>query len=764
VRWKTRLLALTASVAATVAAVEINVVTNLLPRSWDLYLAAGSAGTGMLIVVALTITQSVLSLNGEKQGKTPQVSKRRKRSARRSMLEKLRKIYVNDMLDPAIYRGVPMPIGLEQREGLVSDPWAGGAGAKMAPLPGGTRLADLLRAGTPAVLLLGEPGSGKTIMLLELLRDLLAEAEADRDQPLPVLFRLASWRDDTPLADWLVSQLREAPYRVSGDLARAWIADDYILPLLDGLDEVPLGHRLACANAIDAFRASRGTLPLVLVSRTCDYSALKISLHMQVALVTKSLTRPQVEDHLERVDPSATGLRAELAADPVLWEFLRTPFDFDIALRACEDARFNQHDPSRNAGGGAREGMISAYAEMAFSGRIHRDARAGGSVTLMLAYMARALAAGFETTFRPREINPAWLPFAHRSVVWLLTAFPFAGLIAGFSYVPAIHGLFLLENFGPLLVLASVTSFLLDLLFVARIDLAAESIRYFLDRTVISAQLALFPLVAPVILTLIGARPAGSSPWWYIEGTLMTATVLYLGPGWRVVAWCCTRVMLAWSGVFPLLPRSELDCATSATLLVNTGAGYSFRHRLLLEYFAGLEVADLPESYRTGGFPAVDIRPREVLAKANALTRQGELDKALSALQYVSTCLPPAEFTSTAFELAVSCKASTSVGRFIAAHRLVVESGHPDLSRRAALRAADNLIDKIVSSLEPERAWLDAAEEFCRLATEPGDQEMATDAPERLRDHRLEQARIHFRNRESEARARAIGQIPWGVW
>ena len=213
----------------------------------------------------------------------------------------------------------------------------------------------------------------------------------------------------------------------------------------------------------------------------------------------------------------------------------------------------------------------------------------------MLAYMARALAAGFETTFRSRGIDPAWLPPAHRRVVRLLAAFPLAGLVAGFLYVPALHGLFMLETFGPLLVLLSVIFVLLDFVVVVKMDLAAESLSYFFDRTVVSAQLAFIPISMAMIYTLAGSRPRGSSPWWYIEGILMIAAVFYLGPGWRVVAWCCTRVMLAWAGVFPLLPRSELDCATSATLLVNTGAGYSFRHRLLLEYFAGLEVADLPE-------------------------------------------------------------------------------------------------------------------------------------------------------------------------
>ncbi len=45
------------------------------------------------------------------------------------------------------------------------------------------------------LLILGEPGSGKTTTMLELARDLLSRAKQDVHQPTPVLLNLSSWQD-----------------------------------------------------------------------------------------------------------------------------------------------------------------------------------------------------------------------------------------------------------------------------------------------------------------------------------------------------------------------------------------------------------------------------------------------------------------------------------------------------------------------------------------------------------------------------------------
>src|SRR5260370_24349751 len=87
------------------------------------------------------------------------------------------------------------------------------------------------------VLILGEPGSGKTTLLLKVLRELLPRAYQDEFHPMPVLFLLSSWSTRQPaLEDWLVHGLH-TKYDIPRHMASRWVANNAILPLLDGLDE-----------------------------------------------------------------------------------------------------------------------------------------------------------------------------------------------------------------------------------------------------------------------------------------------------------------------------------------------------------------------------------------------------------------------------------------------------------------------------------------------------------------------------------------------
>jgi len=62
-------------------------------------------------------------------------------------------------------------------------------------LPPDTKIVDVFDEMGQNLLVLGEPGSGKTTMLLELARDTIARAEKDSDEPIPVVFNLSSWTD-----------------------------------------------------------------------------------------------------------------------------------------------------------------------------------------------------------------------------------------------------------------------------------------------------------------------------------------------------------------------------------------------------------------------------------------------------------------------------------------------------------------------------------------------------------------------------------------
>src|SRR5439155_874207 len=108
---------------------------------------------------------------------------------------------------------------------------------------------DLFKNAGGQLLILGDPGTGKTNLLLELAKSLIEDAKRDETLPIPVVFNLPRWtlekrRDrrlekgghsqkkrDRTLTEWLKDDLAE--YGVSRETADALITQDRILPLLD---------------------------------------------------------------------------------------------------------------------------------------------------------------------------------------------------------------------------------------------------------------------------------------------------------------------------------------------------------------------------------------------------------------------------------------------------------------------------------------------------------------------------------------------------
>lgn len=87
-------------------------------------------------------------------------------------------------------------------------------------------------------LILGNPGVGKTVLLLKLALELLKKADIEKKEAFPVIFNLASWSDDYEnFEDWLISVLNSME-GLSRDFAGQLLREGRIVFLLDGLDEL----------------------------------------------------------------------------------------------------------------------------------------------------------------------------------------------------------------------------------------------------------------------------------------------------------------------------------------------------------------------------------------------------------------------------------------------------------------------------------------------------------------------------------------------
>ena len=88
------------------------------------------------------------------------------------------------------------------------------------------------------LLIVGNPGVGKTVLLLKLALELLEKANIEKKEPFPVIFNLASWSNEyEKFDDWLISVLNSGE-GLSKDFARELLQEERIIFLLDGLDEL----------------------------------------------------------------------------------------------------------------------------------------------------------------------------------------------------------------------------------------------------------------------------------------------------------------------------------------------------------------------------------------------------------------------------------------------------------------------------------------------------------------------------------------------
>lgn len=70
------------------------------------------------------------------------------------------------------------------------------------------------------LLVLGNPGSGKTTTMLDLAATLIQRANADPEEPIPVMVNLSSWQNPRQsCTDWLLKELK-SKYGVSPKLGQ----------------------------------------------------------------------------------------------------------------------------------------------------------------------------------------------------------------------------------------------------------------------------------------------------------------------------------------------------------------------------------------------------------------------------------------------------------------------------------------------------------------------------------------------------------------
>ncbi len=216
---------------------------------------------------------------------------------RADMLALMQRVWITHVLEPSLSDVTRLTPVYEVRPDAVLSAWEmviDTSEQKRVMLPVGTTVVDLFVEMEGSLLLLGDQGVGKTTALLELARQVIAWAEQDPAQPIPVVLDFEWWTGRRrQFSVWLMDLLCST-YHTKPQVARAWVENDELSLLLDGLDKVkPQKRRERCVQAINDFREEHGLMPIVVCCRSAAYETLKTRLQLQGAVCLQRLESPE---------------------------------------------------------------------------------------------------------------------------------------------------------------------------------------------------------------------------------------------------------------------------------------------------------------------------------------------------------------------------------------------------------------------------------------------------------------------------------------
>ena len=250
------------------------------------------------------------------------------------MLDLVKRQWLGRSVAPVLAASDLLPLNFETCNELVDDaPFQ-----KMVQAPAslsnvdaaGKDIVALFEEGRERLLIVGRPGSGKTVAVaLGPVHQSRTRRPFDSDPcSISPCFMVAQTR--------IVVELD--PARVATEISgsaptgQAWLAGDQIVPLLDGLDELEEALRASCVDAINHYLEGHQT-PIVICSREIEYVEIGRRFRFPSAFRVRPLSDDQVRDYLDAAGLDDAVLRKRLRTEKPLHERQHT------ADAPCADGR-----------------------------------------------------------------------------------------------------------------------------------------------------------------------------------------------------------------------------------------------------------------------------------------------------------------------------------------------------------------------------------------------------------------------------------------
>ena len=377
----------------------------------------------------------------EQNQETPVKLDKKEKEQREIFVNKVKQFWIDGFLYPDLEESVTnIDLGWESRPDAISNQLQGIEALaveldKSYDSLQNTQISQEIGQGR-TLLILGEPGSGKTIALLKLAKRLLERSQQDLTLPMPVVFNLSSWVSERKLIfDWLIDELREK-YQVSKSLGEPWLKKQQLILLLDGLDEVKEEYRNDCVEAINKFIQDNFKTEVAVCSRVKDYEALTQRLKISSAICLQPLTIKQVDEFIDNIgDNNLEALKVLLKIDSPLEKLASNPLLVNLMSvtyqgKSVQDLITRLHNISEEQ---QKENIFDDYIDYRLHQNTEIPRKYEGKVIHWLNWLASQIVREKQTIFLIEKLQPTWLNHQKEEIWYLVQIFIITWLIVTLS-------------------------------------------------------------------------------------------------------------------------------------------------------------------------------------------------------------------------------------------------------------------------------------------------------------------------------------------
>lgn len=320
-----------------------------------------------------------------------------RRKNRQLMLDKVERIWIKGYLDPVLneMKSLKLDLTFAEPEKVLLRP-----GMSKYVLPDSTHILKIFNELNRRLIILGDKGAGKTVVMLQLARALIQEA-SDANKPIPIILALSSWAArPRPFEEWLRDEVREK-YGLNRKVADDLVKGEQLLYLLDGLDEVAETQRDACLQAVHQFLdIERPNVTYVLCSRRAEFESLPTRLNVKGEIVLQALTTTQIDGYLRGSE--FKGLRILKSRNSILQNFATVPFMLNtmaIVTRGKSNEQIERELGILDTEIHARDAFLEAYIYRRQGENINDRYPDARRTRKQLKWLAQQLVQGNETDF-----------------------------------------------------------------------------------------------------------------------------------------------------------------------------------------------------------------------------------------------------------------------------------------------------------------------------------------------------------------------------